>query len=658
MLESFLNVRGKKALLEACVDCYASLFSERAIIYREEMGFDHLRGSLSVGVQRMVRSDKAGAGVMFSVDRRSGFPDMVVISAAWGLGENVVQGMVIPDLYKVFKPLLEEEGFIPIVERLVGDKGRKRVYASEQGGGTTNVETPPEERGNFVLEDEEILRLGRWACLIEKHYSRPMDMEWAKDGMDGKLYIVQARPVTGIDLTDSKTLLVTRLTGKGEPLLSGVSVGDGVVTGVVSLVEHHKKITELKESAILVSGFANTQWVPAIKEKRVKGIVTDFGGRNSHSAIISQELGIPAIVGTLEATQVLRSGQKITLSCVEGEEGFVYGGVLESVKKEISLENIPHTTLPVMMNAVSEDAAYRWWRIPCEGIGMASLSMIFKHTLRVHPMALLHPDSVEDDKERQEIDALTRGFATKEGYFVEQLSGAVAEIAASRYPAKVVVRFSDFPTEEYAALKGGKWFEPKRRDARFDFRGAPRYLSDHYREAFLLECRSIKRAREVIGLKNIHVMIPYCSGITEADDVLAMLEQEGHDRGGPDFEVHLSCDLPGILKDLELLASRFHGIFIPVRKLRRLFLGRDENLDDPVRDEDLNLGTELKRAVDIAHRAGSRVVVGGRSFRRSKQLLALLLDAGIDGLSVDPEWIPGTKRLIADIESGKTTVEP
>jgi len=650
MLESFLNVRGREALLEACVHCYASLFSERAIIYREEMGFDHLGGALSVGVQRMVRSDKGGAGVMFSVDRRSGFPDMVVISGAWGLGENVVQGMVIPDMYKVFKPLLWEGSSAPIVEKLLGDKGRKRVFASGKEGGTTNVETPVDERAGFVLSDEEILLLARWACLIEKHYGRAMDMEWAKDGKDGKLYVVQARPVTGTDTGDPKSLVITRLVGRQEPLLRGVSVGDGVVTGVVSLIEHHKKIAELKESAILVSGFANTQWVPAIREKQVTGIVTDFGGRNSHSAIISQELGIPAVVGTLEATQVLRSGREITLSCVEGDEGCVYDGLLQSVRKEIPLEHIPPTGLPVMTNAASEDAAYRWWRIPCDGIGMAPLDMIFRHTLRVHPMALLHPDRVKDGKERRDIDALTKAFATKADYFVEHLSGALAEIAASRYPAPVVVRFSDLPTEEYAALKGGKWVEPGKKDARFSFRGASRYLSDHYREAFLLECRAVRRAREVIGLKNLHVMIPYCSGVDEADQVLAMLEQERIGRGPADFEVHLSWDVPGLFKDLEVLISRFSGIFIFARKLRRLFLdgvaGRDES------GEDLNLGTELRKAVDIAHGAGCRVVVGGRSFRSSKQLLSLLLNAGIDALSVDPEWLPDTKRLIAEIESG------
>ena len=655
MLESFLNVRGKKELLEACVDCYASLFSERAIIYREEMGFDHLKGSLSVGVQRMVRSDKSGAGVMFSVDRRSGFQDMVVISAAWGLGENVVQGMVIPDVYKVFKPLLGNDGFVPVVEKLLGDKGRKRVYASGKEGGTRNVETPVEERGRFVLQVEEITRLAHWACLIEKHYGRPMDMEWAKDGLDGKLYMVQARPVTGMGLTDSKSLIITRLIGEQEPILSGVSVGDGVVTGVVSLIEHHKRIDDLKESAILVSGFANTQWVPAIKEKRVKGIVTDFGGRNSHSAIISQELGIPAIVGTLEATQVLRSGREITLSCVEGEEGYIYDGILESVKKEISLETVPDTRLSVLMNAASEDAAYRWWRMPCDGIGMVPLNMIFKHTIRVHPMVLLHPDRVKDKKEREEIDLVAKGFVTKEDFFVEQLSGAVAEIAASRYPAPVVVRFSDFSAEEYAALKGGKWVEPKKTEKRFEFRGASRYLSDHYREAFALECRSVKRAREVIGLKNIHAVIPYCKSVGEADEVLELLSKEGLDGKTDNFKVQLSCDYPSNVKDLPSLNSRFSGIFIPARKLRRLFLGQDTSLHEPLRGEDRDLGNELGKAVDSAHHAGSEVVIGARNFGRSKQLLELLLNAGVDALSVDPEWIPDTKRLVAAVEAGTIT---
>ncbi len=652
MLESFLNVRGKKELLEACVRCYASLYSERAIIYREEMGFDHLGVSLSVGVQRMVRSDKGGAGVMFSADRKSGFPDIAVISAAWGLGENVVQGVVVPDIYKVFKPHLREGSLIPIVEKLLGEKGRKRVYASGIAGGTENVETPLDERENFVLQDEEIILLARWACMIEKRYGKPMDMEWAKDGIDGKMYIVQARPVTGKDVADSKTLVTTRLKGKQKPLLSGISVGDGVVAGVVSLIKDYRRIHQLGESAILVSGSANTQWVTAIREKRVKGIVSDFGGRNSHSAIISRELGIPAVVGTLEATDVLKSGQEITLSCVEGEEGYVYDRVLESVKKEISLEDIPATRLSILMNIASEDAAYHWWRIPCEGIGVVQLNLIFAHSIRVHPMALIHPDRVEEEEERKEIEAITKGFVTEKDFFVHQLSCAIAEIAASRYPAPVFVRFSDFSTEEYAALLGGKWFEPKRNDAGFESRGASRYLSDHYREAFLLECRAIGRAREVIGLKNIHALIPYCMNMREADEVFEVLGKEVPKAGREEFMVHFSCDFPSNVKDIESLSPRFSGIFFPAQKLRHLFLHHRSGPGKSIKgsDKDLDFGAELQKAVNTAHRSGLLVVIGGQSFLRSRRLLTLLVKAGVDALSVDPEWVPDTKRLIAAIE--------
>ncbi len=652
MLESFVNVRGKEALLEACVRCYASLFSERAIIYREEMGFDHLQVALSVSVQRMVRSDKGSAGVMFSVDKRSGFPDIVLISAAWGLGENVVQGVVIPDIYKVFKPLLGKEGRIPIVEKLLGDKGMKCVFAPGKDGGTRNVKTPSEERERFVLKDEEMIQLARWACLIETRYGKPMDIEWAKDGMDGRLYIVQARPVTGIDFMETHSLVTTRLNVKQEPLLSGVGVGDGVVSGVVSRIESHKKIRQLRESSILVSESANTQWVTAIRSKHVKGIVNDFGGRNSHSAIISRELGIPAIVGTLKATEVLNTGQQITLSCVEGEEGFVYKGILEAITKNIPLDKIPRTNLSVLMNAANEDAAYQWWRIPCDGIGMVRLNKILKHTVRVHPMALLHPDRVEDDEEIQQIEAVTNGFAKKGDYFVEQLSRSVAEIAASRYPAPVVVRFSDLPTEEYAALIGGAWFEPQKTDPQYGCRGVSRSLSDPFREAFVLECRALKRAREVLGLENIQAMIPRCMSIEEADQVLAILDQEGLFRGAGDFKVHLSFDYNSNMKDLRSLSSRFYGIFLSARNLRRLFLSEGGNRENALeeRDEGLDFGVELKKAVDTAHQADCLVVIGGQSFAKSRQLMALFLEAGIDALSVDPEWIPDTKRLIESIE--------
>ncbi len=652
MLESFMNVRGKEALMQACVRCYASLFSERAIIYREEMGFDHMQVSISLGVQRMLRADSGSAGVMFSMDKRSGFPDIVLISASWGLGENVVQGVVVPDIYKVFKPLLAGERLVPIVEKALGDKGLKCIFASGKDGGTSNVETPLEEKERFVLKDEEIIRLARWACLIEKLYGRPMDIEWAKDGMDNELYIVQARPVTGKDLAKTKSLTLKRLNVKKEPLLNGISVGDGVETGVVSLIESYRKINQLRESSILVSESANTHWVTAIRGKHVKGIVNDFGGRNSHSAIISRELGIPAIVGTLKATEVLNTGQEITLSCVEGEEGFVYNGILESTEKQIPLDKIPHTDLSVLMNAASEDAAYQWWRIPCDGIGMVRLNTIFKHTIRVHPMALRHPERVRDEEEIQEIEAITKGFVTKEDYFVDQLSEAVAEIAASRYPAPVVVRLSDFPGEEYAALIGGKWFEPQKEDPRFGFRGASRYLSDHFQEAFVLECRALRRAREVLGLKNIEAMITYCMSVEKADRVLAILDEEGVSRGRGDFKLHLSCDFPDNIKDLKSLSSRFYGIFFPARKLRHLFLNKKGALENAVErnKEDPDFGDELKKAVDIAHDAGSRVVIGGQNFVKSRHLMTLFLEAGIDALSVDPEWIPDTKRLIASIE--------
>lgn len=468
--ETFLNVTGEEELLEACRKCYASLFTDRAIAYREEKGFDHMKVALSVGVQKMVRSDKAGAGVMFSIDTETGFPDVAVINAAWGLGENVVQGTVTPDEYMVFKPLLNKKRFQPIIEKSVGSKEKKMVYAKGGTKATKNIDTSKEERRSFVLNDEDILRLARWAVVIEKHYKKPMDIEWAKDGETDDLFIVQARPETVQSQKEASSLKTYSLKKRGKRLLTGLSIGEAIAAGEVCKIKSAEHIGRFKEGSILVTEMTDPDWVPIMK--RAKGIVTDYGGRTCHAAIVSRELGVPAIVGTGEATEVLKDGQEITISCAEGDQGYVYEGILKYEESEVSLEKIPKTKTQIMMNIASPAAAFRWWRLPCEGIGLARMEFIINNIIKIHPMALVRFDELEDRKAHHRIEELAIGYEDKTEYFVDHLSRGIAKIAASQYPDPVIVRMSDFKTNEYANLIGGKEFEPKEDNPMLGFRGA------------------------------------------------------------------------------------------------------------------------------------------------------------------------------------------
>lgn len=655
MLDSFLNISGQDQLMDACRRCYASLFTDRAIGYREKMGFDHMKVALSIGIQQMVRSDQAGAGVMFSIDRKSGFPDLVLISAAWGLGENVVQGMVIPDEYKVSKPLLRKMIYTPIVTKFLGDKEKRRVYVTSGQGGTIDVETSEQERTSFVLKDDEILKLAGWACVIEAQYGKAMDIEWAKDGTTGRLYIVQARPLTAQAPSSRYSMTIRRPKEKRKPLLRGLSIGDRIATGEVCLIESSKKVEHIIESCIVVSESANTTWVAAMREKQIKGLVTDFGGRSSHSAIISRELGIPGILGTLKATKVLKSGQRITISPVDGDYGYVYNGVLEYEEKEINFRDVPRTRMRIMMNVSSEAAALQWWPLSCDGIGLVRMHAILEHIIEIHPLALVHFDRLKDEKDRHEIQILTRGYEDKPAYFVNRLSSCIAEIAASRYPDPVIVRMSALKTHEYASLKCGRQFEPLKTDIAFGLRGASRYLSDHYREAFALECRAVKRAREEIGFTNIHIMIPYCQSPAEADKVLKTLAENGLKRGENGLQIHLSCDLISNVGDAVALAERFDGFSVAARKLRRLTPGKEVESTRNFRpDEKVNISVRgvLKRLIEAAHGAGYGVTIRGRTFSRSQKLITLLVEAGIDALSLNPEGIPQVKHWVAAAEAG------
>ncbi len=473
--ESYLNICGSAEVLEACRKCYASLFTDRAISYRNTQGFDHLEVSLSIGIQKMVRSDLASAGVMFSIDPETGFNNIILITGAWGLGENVVQGTVNPDEFRVFKPLLNQPHLQPIVEKTVGSKEKKLIYAQGTNQQTRQVETSPCERQSLILRDSEILQLAQWANRIESHYGRPMDIEWAKDGITEELFILQARPETVQSRQGVEILKTYELKQSNKPILTGLSVGAAIATGKVCLIESAAQIDQFEDGAILVTKMTDPDWVPVMK--RAAGIVTNSGGRTCHAAIISRELGIPAVVGTELATQLLQQHQEITISCAQGDRGHIYNGILDYEQSEVSLEGIPETKTRIMINIASPAAAFNWWKLPVNGIGLARMEFIINSVIKIHHLALVHFERLRDREAKQQIQQITQGYKDKKEYFVDKLAQGIAKIAASQYPEPVIVRMSDFKTNEYADLIGGRQFEPSEANPRLGFRGAFRYYS-------------------------------------------------------------------------------------------------------------------------------------------------------------------------------------
>jgi len=649
--ETFLNVRGERELLDACRRCFASLFTDRAISYRETKGFDHLKVALSIGVQRMVRSDLAGSGVMFSIDTETGFPRAVVISAAWGLGETVVQGSVNPDKHLVFKPLLDTPGTCPIIERTLGEKERKLVYAHGGSARTVLRDTTRRERAAFVLTDDEILRLARWAVLIEAHYGRAMDMEWAKGGETGELFIVQARPETVQSARHDATFRSYRLKDTVQPILTGSAIGEAIVAGEVCVIRNPADIARFRDGAILVTEMTDPDWVPVMK--RAAGIVTDHGGSTSHAAIVSRELGVPAVVGTGNATELLREGQAITLSCAEGDRGHIYDGRLAFDTEQIDFARIPETRTAIMVNLADPAAALRWWRLPAKGVGLARMEFIISNAIKAHPMALLHPERVDDAGALREIRKLTAGFADPAEFFVETLALGIARIAAVYHPSPVIVRLSDFKTNEYAHLLGGAAFEPKEENPMLGFRGASRYYDPRYREGFALECRALRRVREEIGFANVVVMVPFCRTPAEADRVLAVMAENGLARGAAGLEIYMMCEIPSNVILAEQFAARFDGFSIGSNDLTQLALGVDRDSGDlaPLFDERSEAVTRLiHQAIAAAHQAGIKVGICGQAPSNYPEFAGFLVREGIDSISLNPDSFVATVRHIAEVE--------
>ncbi len=654
-LESFLNVSGEDGVLEACRRCFASLFTDRAISYREEHGFDHMRVALSVGVQRMVRADLAGSGVMFSIDTETGFPDAVVINAAWGLGENVVQGAIDPDEFRVFKPLLEEPGARPIIGRRRGKKQKRMVYASGGSETTRNEDTPARLRRARVLHDDQILTLARWAVEIERHYDRPMDMEWALDGETDQLFIVQARPETVQSQRQAQQLKTYTLKERNEPIAEGLAIGQAVASGTAFRIHEPSKGDRFEDGGILVTEMTDPDWVPIMR--RAGGIVTDHGGRTSHAAIVSRELGVPAVIGTDDATDTIDDGEEITVNCAEGDAGFVHPGRLEYQERDVDLSDVPETRTRVMMNIASPGAAVRWWRLPAKGIGLARLEFIINNEIGVHPLALTRYDELPTKKLKKQIDRITRGYDDRSEFFVDRLALGIARIASAQHPHPVIVRMSDFKTNEYAGLVGGETFEPDEENPMLGFRGASRYYSEQYRDGFALECRAIRRVRERIGLRNVVVMIPFCRTLEEADRVLGALAAHGLTRGEDGLEVYVMCEIPSNILLAEDFADRFDGFSIGTNDLTQLVLGVDRDSAQLAHLYD-ERNEAVKRMIALlierAHAKGRKVGLCGQVPSDHPDFASFLVACGIDSISVNPDSVLPVLRVVAQAEAAES----
>ncbi len=657
--ESFLNICGEDAVMTACKRCFASLFTDRAITYRREKGFDHMAVALSVGFQKMVRSDRASAGVIFTIDTDTGFPDVVLITGNWGLGETVVQGSVNPDEFTVYKPFLDDENHIPIIGRELGSKEQKLIY-SEGGDSPTELrQTTHQERRSFTLTDDEILQLARWSATIEDHYDCPMDIEWAKDGESGELFIVQARPETVHSQRQPSSLHTYHFEeSPGTPILEGLAIGEAIANGRVSSAHTVDEIESFEAGDILVTGRTDPDWVPIMK--KAAAIITDAGGRTSHAAIVSRELGIPAIIGTEHATDTLEDGQPVTIDCATGSKGRVYDGLLDFREEETDLDTLPDVDTDIMVNVASPEAARRWWKLPCDGVGLARLEYVINNVIEVHPMALARFDALDDPEVRAEIEERTAAYDDREDYFVERLAEGIASIAAVHYPNPVIVRTSDFKTNEYADLIGGAQFEPAEANPMLGWRGASRYYDEGYREGFALECRALRRVREEMGFDNVVVMLPFVRTVAEADRCLEVMAEEGLERGREGLKIYMMAEVPSNIVLAEDFAERFDGFSIGSNDLTQLTLGVDRDSVDLAElfdERDPAVTGLIGDLIERAHAAGLPVGICGQGPSDYPEFAAFLVERGIDSISLNPDSIVKILNRVSEIEAADNSAD-
>ena len=655
--DTYLNVRGGAQLLDAVRRCHASLFTDRAISYRIDQGFDHFKVRLSVAVQRMVRSDLASAGVMFSVDTETGHPDIVFITGAWGLGENVVQGAVDVDEFYVHKPTFKT-GHRCVLRRVLGAKKVKMVYApGRTREPVVNRPTSPEERRRFCLSDAQVLELADWAIRIEDHYSAhhgrptPMDMEWALDGQDGLLYLVQARPETVTSRATAQVVESFVRTGEGPVLVTGRAVGMRIATGPARLIQDSRALTAFRDGEVLVADTTTPDWEPVMK--RAAAIVTNRGGRTCHAAIVARELGIPAVVGAEGATAAIAEGAVVTVSCAEGDVGKVFAGPVPFERRTTDLAALERPATRVMLNLGNPELALALSRLPADGVGLARMEFIVAEHIKVHPMALLHPERIADPAELARVQALIATAASAADHFVDRLAEGVGTITAAFWPRPVIIRLSDFKTNEYAALLGGAAFEPREENPMLGFRGASRYAHPAYREGFALECRALRKVREVMGLTNLKIMVPFCRTTGEADRVLAVMAEEGLVRGCDGLEIYVMCEIPNNVIQIDAFAERFDGFSIGSNDLTQLVLGidRDSPVVAPEFDErDPGVLAFLRQAVEGAKRNRRHSGICGQAPSDYPEVAEFLVECGIESISVTPDVLLRTLQLVREAE--------
>jgi len=638
--ESYLNITGEEALLDAVRRCFASMYTDRAIKYREDNGFEHSNVALAVGIQKMVRSDFGSSGVGFTLEPESGFRDVILLSGVYGLGETIVQGTVVPDEFYIFKPTLLQ-GKQAIIQKKLGDKASMLVYSSDSNGGgnTVSLATPPKKREHFVLSDPEIMELARWAMAIEQHYQRPMDIEWAKDGLTGELFILQARPETvhsRKNIDDSKEY---RLLQKGTCLVKGEAIGNKVATGIARVLQSPAEADQLQDGEIIVTNTTSPDWDPVLK--RAGAIVTNTGGRTSHASIVARELGVPAIVGTQHATTKIKNGEPITVSCCEGKTGYVYDGRLKYEEEVIDAGSLLKPQGTEVKFIISDpDKAFRLAAYPNDGVGLLRMEFIITHAIRIHPMALVRFDHLQDASVHEQIDSLTSQYTDKKEFFIDKLSQGIATIAAAFYPKEVIVRMSDFKTNEYAQLIGGKDFEPEEENPMLGFRGASRYYNPLYKEGFGLECAAIKRVRTDMGLDNVKVMIPFCRTVEEGRKVLEVMSGFGLEQGKNGLEVYVMAELPSNVLQAAEFAGIFDGFSIGSNDLTQLTLGIDRDsalVADLFNEEDPAARQMITMMIAAAKKAGVQIGLCGQAPSDLPDFAAFLVEQGINSISFNPD---------------------
>ncbi|MBA3901469.1 MAG: phosphoenolpyruvate synthase, partial [Bacteroidetes bacterium] len=630
--DSFLNVKGAENLLNTIHKCYVSIFNDRAIKYRIDNGFDHLKVALSVGVQRMVRADTGSAGVAFTIDPESGFKNIIYITSAWGLGENIVQGAVNPDEFYVFKPSVSNKNK-SIISRKMGTKENKMVYADGREKDIVNIETTQKERTIFSITDKDVETLAEWCAIIEKHYQMPMDIEWAKDGNTGELFIVQARPETVHGQKKAISIKEYKLLSKAKPICTGKAVGRSIVSGRVSVVHSLADAPKVKQGDIVVADSTNPDWNTLLR--KAVSIVTNKGGRTSHASIVARELGIHAVVGAVDATEKLQDGQIVTVSCIEGDEGMVYPGKLEWEEKEINMENLPVTHTKPMFILADPSQAFRLSFYPNEGVGLLRMEFIIANSIRIHPMALVKFNELSDEQDKKSIEALTLDVDKKQ-YFIERLSESVAMVAAAFYPKEVIVRMSDFKSNEYAQLIGGKTFEQKEENPMIGFRGASRYYHENYREGFGLECESMRIVRDEMGFTNVKLMIPFCRTVKEGTKVLETMKDFGLERGKNKLEIYVMAEMPSNVILAKQFAEIFDGFSIGSNDLTQLTLGidRDSAMISNLFDENNEAVKQmLATVIQSAKESGRKIGFCGQAPSDYPDFAAFLVDSGIDSIS-------------------------